>query len=149
MSDFCETCPDAPLEVRAKGPHFANYCTSCGHKIGGWIPKAELGLERRSVSRSKLKPRVRALVLDRFSHTCLSCGASPPDVILHVDHLIPVDLAKRFGLYDVEVIEDDLNFAPMCEECNLGKGAEVFTARTIRLMYRALRLAIARQGEAA
>ena len=56
---------------------------------------------------------------------------------LNNDHIIPVDLAKRSGVYD-ELIEDELNLAPFCEECNLGKGATVFSARSIRLMHRCL-----------
>jgi 5-methylcytosine-specific restriction endonuclease McrA len=67
----------------------------------------------------------------------MSCGAAPPAVLLQIDHIIPVELAKQHGVYD-GLIEDDLNLAPFCEECNLGKGAEVFTARTIRLMHRCL-----------
>jgi hypothetical protein len=120
-----------------RGPHTGEWCVDCGEWLR-WVPKSELGEATRSVtSRPGIKPKVRARVLDRFGHTCMSCGAAPPAVMLQVDHIIPVDLAKQYGVYD-ELIEDDLNLAPFCEECNLGKGSTVFTARSIRLMHRCL-----------
>ncbi len=131
------SCTHPLTTTRVEGPHIAERCTDCDSWIR-WVPKAEAGVATRSVtSRPGIKPKVRARVLDRFSHTCMSCGAAPPAVMLQVDHIIPVDLAKQYGVYD-ELIEDDLNLAPFCEECNLGKGAEVFTARSIRLMHRCL-----------
>jgi 5-methylcytosine-specific restriction endonuclease McrA len=80
-------------------------------------------------------------VLDRFSHSCIGCGRHAGDVVLHVDHIIPIELAKRHGLYEPELIESEWNMGPQCEECNLGKGAEVFSARTVALMYRGLVMA--------
>lgn len=139
-------CDHAEVDRRPNGPHVEERCVGCG-KFMRFVPKSELGIPTRSVtSRPGIKPKVRARVLDRFGHTCMSCGAAPPDVILHVDHVTPVDLAKQHGVYD-ELIEDDLNLAPFCEECNLGKGATVFSARSIRLMHRCLVVAHKRGTE--
>lgn len=137
MGGEVTACDHTETTQRTKGPHHGEWCAACDQFLR-WVPKAELGIPTRSVtSRQGIKPKVRARVLDRFGHTCMSCGAAPPEVILHVDHVIPVDLARKYGVYD-ELIEDDLNLAPFCEECNLGKGATVFSARSIRLMHRCL-----------
>lgn len=139
-------CEHALTSVNSNGPHMEERCVDCSKWIRN-VPKAELGLPTRSVtSRPGIKPKVRARVLDRFGHTCMSCGAAPPAVMLQVDHVIPVELAKRYGVYD-DLIEDELNLAPFCEECNLGKGATVFSARSIRLMHRCLVVAHKREAE--
>lgn len=54
---------------------------------------------------------------DRFS--CQYCGAHPPSVILHVDHIHPVSLG---GTNEID------NLITACEPCNLGKGARSLTA---------------------
>jgi hypothetical protein len=141
-ADYCE---HADTEILPKGPHYGRWCLGCEMFLG-WVPKSELGIERRSLtSRQGIKPKVRALIFDRFGNACMTCGRMAPDVQLQVDHIIPVELAKRFGLYD-DLIESDLNLAPMCEECNSGKSDDVFSARSIRLMHRCLRIAEARRG---
>lgn len=48
---------------------------------------------------------------DRFS--CSYCGRTPPEVLLHVDHVIPV---VDGGTNDPE------NLTTSCQDCNLGKG---------------------------
>jgi 5-methylcytosine-specific restriction endonuclease McrA len=139
-------CEHAATSTKSNGPHIEERCDDCGAHIR-FVPKRELKLEPRTVtSRPGIKPKVRARILDRFGHSCMSCGASPPDVLLQIDHVIPVELAKRYGVYD-DLIEDDLNLAPFCEECNLGKGATVFSARSIRLMHRCLVVAHKREAE--
>lgn len=54
---------------------------------------------------------------------------------LEVDHLISREDAERLGFLD-ELIESDLNLAPMCRECNSGK--RVTGSASLRLMYRCL-----------
>lgn len=54
----------------------------------------------------------------RDEFTCQYCGATPPAVILHVDHIIPV---KDGGSNVVD------NLLTACEACNLGKGARKLT----------------------
>jgi hypothetical protein len=48
--------------------------------------------------------------------------------------MIRVDQAQKAGVYD-ELIESDLNLAPLCEECNLGKAESI---QSIQLIYRVL-----------
>lgn len=46
--------------------------------------------------------------------SCLCCGASPPDVVLHVDHIRPRSLYPELEL-------DINNLQILCKDCNLGK----------------------------
>lgn len=59
-----------------------------------------------------LSRRTRFLVLDRDDYTCRYCGAKPPDVTLHVDHIVP----RAHGGTD-----DPSNLVTACAPCNLGK----------------------------
>jgi 5-methylcytosine-specific restriction endonuclease McrA len=142
-------CEHATVTRRTNGPHLEEVCADCARHLR-FVSKAEAGVGRRSVtSRKGVKPRARARVLERFGYGCYLCGRSATDgVLLHVDHILPVDLAKRFGVYD-DVIESELNLAPLCEECNLGKGAEVFGAGAVRLMAKTLRVWSQLQAERA
>ncbi len=45
---------------------------------------------------------------------CLCCGAKPPQVVIHVDHIKPRSLYPELEL-DID------NLQILCEECNLGK----------------------------
>lgn len=144
------TTPDRPcrcghdtFNITPTGPSLVARCERCS-TFQRNVPRAEVGLAPKTVRSSGIKPKVRARVLDRFGHACMSCGRMPPEVALHVDHIIPRELAKRYGLYD-ELIEDELNLAPQCVECNLGKSDAIFSARSIRLMLRCLRVAKAAQ----
>jgi hypothetical protein len=58
------------------------------------------------------KTRFDVLKRDRF--TCSYCGRTPPEVLLHVDHIIP---RADGGPDDFE------NLTAACSDCNLGKGA--------------------------
>lgn len=49
---------------------------------------------------------------DRF--TCQYCGRKPPDVILHVDHVVAVKLGGTNA---------EENLLTSCSDCNLGKSA--------------------------
>jgi 5-methylcytosine-specific restriction endonuclease McrA len=139
-------CLHERTEIVPKGPHYGRWCLDC-HDFRGWVPKDELGVPKRSLtSRPGVKPKMRALIFDRFGNACMACGRMAPDVQLQVDHIIPVGLAKKFGVYD-DLIESDLNLAPMCEECNSGKSDGVFSARSIRLMHRCLVIAEGRRKE--
>lgn len=51
-------------------------------------------------------------VFKRDSFTCQYCGAKAPDVILEVDHIIPV---SKGGTDDI------LNLITSCRDCNRGK----------------------------
>lgn len=55
---------------------------------------------------------MRFKVFERDGFTCQYCGARPPDVRLHVDHIFPRSKGGRWEL-------DNLRTA--CEACNIGK----------------------------
>lgn len=56
--------------------------------------------------------RYKALKL--YGRVCCVCGAKPPDVILHVDHIKPRSLFPELELQ----LE---NLQILCKDCNLGK----------------------------
>ena len=57
---------------------------------------------------------LRFQILRRDNFTCRYCGRKPPEVRLHVDHLVPWSLGG---------LNEQANLATSCEVCNLGKGA--------------------------
>ncbi len=63
-------------------------------------------------ARKPLSKRVRFEVFKRDSFTCQYCGAHPPAVILHVDHIKPV---AEGGRNDID------NLVTACQPCNSGK----------------------------
>ena len=65
-------------------------------------------------SREWRELRYRALL--KHGKKCQCCGAKPPLVVLHVDHVKP-----RAKYPDLELSLDNLQV--LCEECNMGKGA--------------------------
>ena len=74
--------------------------------------------ERKSPSK-----RLRFEVFKRDHFTCQYCGAQPPDVVLVIDHIVPVAAGG-------ETTIDNLITA--CEACNQGKADKPLTARQIR-----------------
>jgi hypothetical protein len=70
--------------------------------------------DRKSISK---KTRFEIFKRDGFS--CQYCGATPPGVLLHLDHIV----ALANGGAD-----DSDNLVTSCEPCNLGKGARALTA---------------------
>lgn len=77
--------------------------------------------EERS-ERDKMTPSLRWDILERDRFTCQSCGRTPPDVKLHVDHKIPIAMGGK------TVIE---NLHTLCAECNLGKSAKMPSQATM------------------
>mgnify|MGYP006374615333 FL=1 len=51
-------------------------------------------------------------IFKRDGFRCMYCGAHPPSVLLHVDHVKPV--AEGGG-------NDELNLVTACERCNSGR----------------------------
>lgn len=64
--------------------------------------------------RKAISKRVRFNIFKRDRFTCQYCGAHPPGVLLHIDHIHPVAEGGT---------NDDDNLITACEPCNLGKGA--------------------------
>lgn len=66
-----------------------------------------------SSARRPTGKRLRFEVFKRDYFTCRYCGAQPPDVVLVVDHVVPV---VEGGTSDIA------NLMTACEACNQGKG---------------------------
>lgn len=58
--------------------------------------------------------RLRFEILRRDNHACRSCGRTPPEVRLHVDHVVPVALGGG---------DDPANLQTLCSDCNKGKSS--------------------------
>lgn len=74
-----------------------------------------MGGDDVDTKRKGISKKLRFEVFKRDSFTCQYCGRKSPDVILHVDHIIPVSKGGKNTL---------MNLVTSCFECNLGKGAE-------------------------
>lgn len=66
------------------------------------------------MSRKPVSTRTRFEIFKRDKFTCQYCGEQPPNVILHVDHILAV---ANGGTNDTE------NLTTACKDCNLGKSA--------------------------
>lgn len=71
------------------------------------------------MARKAISKKIRFEVFKRDNFTCQYCGATPPQVILHVDHIVAV---ARGGENDMD------NYATSCESCNQGKAANSLTS---------------------
>lgn len=68
--------------------------------------------------RKAISKKVRFDIFKRDGFKCAYCGAHPPSVLLHVDHIRPV--VDGGG-------NEDENLVTACEPCNLGKGARLLS----------------------
>ena len=84
----------------------------CAREAGGCAGGASV------MARKALSKMVRFEVFKRDGFTCQYCGAHPPSVILHVDHIHPVAAG---GGNDMD------NLITSCQACNLGKSANLLT----------------------
>lgn len=71
-----------------------------------------------ATKRKSISKKLRFDVFKRDEFECQYCGAHPPSVILHVDHIHPV-----FDGGDNSID----NLITSCESCNLGKGKGLLT----------------------
>ncbi len=67
---------------------------------------------KKTNPRQTIKKSVRFDVLKRDSFKCQYCGATAPDVLLHIDHINPV---SKGGTNDIT------NLITSCQPCNSGK----------------------------
>jgi len=72
-----------------------------------------------TTKRQSLSKKTRFDVFKRDGFKCQYCGAHPPSVILHIDHIQPLAFD---GSNDID------NLVTSCEPCNLGKGARSLLA---------------------
>ena len=62
--------------------------------------------------RKQISKKIRFEVFKRDGFKCQYCGASAPDIILHVDHIKPVSKGGKNTI---------TNLITACSRCNLGK----------------------------
>lgn len=67
---------------------------------------------RQKFERIPLTNRQRFDILKRDGFTCQYCGRKPPEVVLQVDHIFPVDKGGT---------NDPSNLITSCQPCNAGK----------------------------
>lgn len=68
--------------------------------------------------RKAITKKTRFEVFKRDGFSCQYCGATPPNVLLQVDHIDPV---AKGGGNEIE------NLVTSCQPCNIGKGANKLT----------------------
>jgi hypothetical protein len=95
----CQTIYDA-INGRQK------YCEACSFR-----KRVRLRVHKSGRTRRLLK--LRFTILIKFKFTCQYCGRRAPDVILHIDHVIP---KSRGGTNSMG------NYTVACADCNIGKG---------------------------
>lgn len=66
-----------------------------------------------------ISPVLRFEVLRRDDFRCRYCGRRAPDVVLHLDHIVPWSAGGRTTLE---------NLRAACYDCNIGKGARLLDA---------------------
>ena len=69
-------------------------------------------MSEEKVKRESISKRTRFEVFKRDSFSCQYCGQSAPEVLLVIDHIIPVSKGGK---------SDILNLITACQECNSGK----------------------------
>lgn len=74
-------------------------------------------MKRKAITK---KDRFEVFKRDKF--TCQYCGAIAPDVVLELDHIIPV---ARGGTNDI------MNYITACKECNAGKKHRELSDQTV------------------
>ena len=73
-------------------------------------------------TRKPIPKRTRFEIFKRDSFKCQYCGKAAPEVILEIDHVVPV---AHGGTNDIT------NLVTACRECNNGKGARELSDDTI------------------
>jgi hypothetical protein len=128
MRQQCPRCDGSVGYIVDRGGQNCVYCVKCDQ----WLynaPKSETGQPQRKVNtRPGMKPSQRLRIIERANGRCELCGATPPNVILHVDHILSVCDGELLGMTETEINHDE-NLCCLCEECNLGKGKVSFSPR--------------------
>lgn len=78
--------------------------------------------------RKALSKKLRFDVFKRDGFVCAYCGATPPSVVLQVDHIHPVAEGGKNALD---------NLITSCQPCNIGKGVNLLTNIPISLKEKA------------
>ena len=75
-----------------------------------------------AAKRKPISKAVRHEILKRDSFTCQYCGKSAPDVVLEIEHIIPVSKGGD---------NETLNLITACFDCNRGKGNKLLSDDTM------------------
>lgn len=135
MRSACQACGNETGRIDIRNGQDVVFCAGCGKWAGYNASKVETGREVRSLrTRSRIKPKQRARILERDNATCVLCHRT--DVALDVGHLISIDAGRRGGLDDA-LLDDDENLAAMCAACNSGLGARPVSLRFAVALLRA------------
>jgi hypothetical protein len=73
-----------------------------------------MAIKETSMRRQQISKKLRFDIFKRDGFICQYCGQTPPNVVLEIDHIIPV---KSKGTNDIN------NLITACFDCNRGKGA--------------------------
>ncbi len=121
MREPCKDCGCEAGDVQEKNGQDTVRCRKCS-RFAYNAPRVETGRAVRSVStvHAAIKPKQRSRILSRAGGKCEVCGARER---LHVGHIVSVVVGLGYGMTEVE-LNDDENLMSLCEECNLGQGAE-------------------------
>lgn len=70
----------------------------------------------KPMTRVPLTKKMRFDIFRRDLYTCRYCGGKPPEVLLEIDHIIPISAGGK---------NEATNLATACRDCNAGKSATV------------------------
>jgi hypothetical protein len=128
----CSDCGASEGYLRRVGLQDTVYCVNGTYQYNA--PRTETGERPVSLSdRNGLTPGQRKRILATYGHACFMCGARPPDVQLHIDHIISRKAAQEAELLD-ELIDSEDNYAPLCASCNSGKRDSLDISLVIRAL---------------
>ena len=75
----------------------------------------------KATKRKNLSKKQRFEVFKRDQFTCQYCGKKAPDVVLHVDHIMPVSKGGSNRI---------ANLVTSCIDCNLGKSNRLLSDKS-------------------
>ena len=111
---------DQVFEPAARSHRQSWFVLDTKEKMSQWLSPAAIvvteTVQRKKVRSHSISASLRFEVLRRDNFACTYCGRKPPEVKLHVDHVIPY---SKGGLTALE------NLRAACQECNIGKGTKL------------------------
>lgn len=95
-----------------KDPEFRKFVLERARK---WREK-----NKKRIQDNLYTPKKRFEILERDKFTCRYCGKKAPDVVLEVDHIIPVSKGGTNA---------KTNLITSCRKCNQGKGYKIINTK--------------------
>ena len=106
-----------PIYPRARSFGHSWIHLNSQNKRNEWLTHVpEKEIEANSYEGRNIPKGLRFDILKRDNFTCQYCGATAPEVKLHVDHIKPWALVKK---------HERNNLTTACKDCNLGKSAKI------------------------